>query len=70
MKNVVETFFKGFHARDSVIMKSVFYEDPVVQTIGRTKEGETKLVKEGLEKLLKGIVSIPLQRNFEEVLHD
>ena len=70
VKNVLETFFKGFHARDSVIMKSVFHEDPVVQTIGRSKEGETKLVKEGLEKLLKGIVSIPLQTNFEEVLHD
>ena len=70
VKNVVETFFKGFHARDSVIMKSVFHEDPVVHTIGRTKEGETRLMREELEKILKGIVSIPMETNFKEVLHD
>lgn len=70
IKKTVDTFFEGFHARDSVIMKSVFYEEPVVQTIGRTKEGETKLVTEELEKVLKGIVSIPLETNFKEVLHD
>jgi hypothetical protein len=70
VKEVVETFFEGFHARDSVIMKSVFHEDPVVQTVGRTKEGDTKLVNEKLEKLLKGIVSIPIETEFKEVLHD
>ncbi|MDX1604320.1 MAG: nuclear transport factor 2 family protein [Salinimicrobium sediminis] len=70
VKQVVNTFFEGFHARDSIIMKSVFYKDPVVQTIGKTKEGETKLVNEELEKVLKGIVSIPLETEFKEVLHD
>ena len=70
IKEVVNTFFEGFHARDSVMMKSAFHEDPVVQTIGRTKEGDTKLVKEELEKVLKGIVSIPLETEFKEVLHD
>lgn len=70
VKQVVNTFFEGFHARDSTVMKSVFHEDPVVQTIGKTKDGETKLVNEELEKVLKGIVSIPLETNFKEVLHD
>ncbi len=70
VKQVVNTFFEGFHARDSIIMKSVFYKDPVVQTIGKTKEGETKLVNEQLEKVLKGIVAIPLETEFKEVLHD
>ncbi|MDX1754101.1 Putative lumazine-binding [Salinimicrobium sediminis] len=70
VKQVVNTFFEGFHARDSIIMKSVFYKDPVVQTIGKTKVGETKLVNEQLEKVLKGIVAIPLETEFKEVLHD
>ena len=70
LKEVVDTFFEGFHARDSTIMKSAFHEDPVVQTIAKTKEGETKLVNEELEKVLKGIVSIPLETTFKEVLHD
>lgn len=70
VKQVVNTFFEGFHARDSIIMKSVFHTDPVVQTIGKTKAGETKLMNEELEKVLKGIVSIPLETEFKEVLHD
>ena len=70
IKEAVNTFFEGFHARDSIIMKSVFIEDPVIQTIGKTKEGQTKLGNEELEKVLKGIVSIPLNTSFKEVLHD
>ncbi|WP_324719263.1 nuclear transport factor 2 family protein [Salinimicrobium sp. HB62] len=70
IKKVVNTFFEGFHARDSLIMKSVFHKEPVVQTIAKTKEGDTKLVHEELAKVLKGIVSIPLETSFKEVLHD
>ncbi|NJW51297.1 nuclear transport factor 2 family protein [Salinimicrobium oceani] len=70
IKKAVNTFFDGFHARDSIIMKSVFHEDPVVQTIARTKEGDTRLVHEELAKVLKGIVSIPPEKTFKEVLHD
>ncbi|MCY2686888.1 nuclear transport factor 2 family protein [Salinimicrobium sp. TH3] len=70
VQKVVETFFEGFHARDSTLMKSVFHEDPVIQTIGRSKNGQTVLVKEELQQVLKGIVSIPLETDFKEVLHD
>ncbi|MCC8358819.1 nuclear transport factor 2 family protein [Salinimicrobium sediminilitoris] len=70
VQRVVETFFEGFHARDSTIMKSVFHENPVIQTIGRSKTGETVLVREELQKVLKGIVGIPLKTDFKEVLHD
>ena len=70
VRQVVDTFFEGFHARDSVIMKSAFYDDPVVQTIAKTKEGETRLVNEELKNVLKGIVSIPQETKFKEVLHD
>ena len=70
VKKVIETFFEGFHARDSIVMKSAFHEESVIQTIGRTKEGDFKLVNEELGKLLRGIVSIPLETEFKEVLHD
>lgn len=70
VKEVVDTFFEGFHARDSLLMKSVFYEDPVIQTIAKGKNGDTQLEKEELEKLLKGIVSIPLKTSFREILQD
>ena len=70
VKRTVETFFEGFHARDSIVMKSVLAKDVVVQTIGKTKTGEVKLRGEDIHKVLKGIVSIPLETDFKEVIHD
>ena len=70
VKQVINTFFEGFHERDSLVMKSVFHEQPVIHSIERTKEGEIKLVNEELNRVLRGIVSIPLETNFKEVLHD
>lgn len=69
VQKTIETFFDGFHARDSVVMKSVFYEDPVIQTIGVRKVGEASLITEELEKVLRGIVNIPLKTEFKEELH-
>ncbi|GAB2770798.1 nuclear transport factor 2 family protein [Actinomadura fibrosa] len=69
VKKTIETFFEGFHARDSIVMKSVLADDVVVQTIGKAKTGEIKLHHEDIHKVLKGIVSIPLETSFEEVLH-
>ncbi|SDL09493.1 hypothetical protein SAMN04488034_102267 [Salinimicrobium catena] len=69
IKKTVETFFEGFHARDSVIMKSVLADGVIVQTIGKAKSGEIKLHQEDIHKVLKGIVSIPLDTDFKEVLH-
>lgn len=70
VKRTVETFFEGFHARDSVLMKSVLAEEVIVQTIGKAKSGETKLHQEEIHKVLRGIVSIPLETEFKEVIHD
>ncbi len=70
VQRTVETFFEGFHARDSVVMKSVLAEEVVVQTIGKTKSGETKLHQENIHNVLRGIVSIPLETEFKEVIHD
>ena len=70
VKEVVNTFFTGFHARDSLMMKSVFHEDPVIQTVAKGEDGVPQLVNEELEKLLKGIVSIPLKTSFKEMLHE
>ena len=69
IQKTIETFFEGFHARDSTIMKSVLHDRVVVQTIGRSKEGETTLTEENIGNVLKGIVSIPLNVNFKEIIH-
>lgn len=69
VEKTIETFFEGFHARDSTIMKSVLHDQVVVQTIGRSKTGEMMLMQDDIHKVLKGIVSIPLNTNFRETLH-
>ena len=69
IKKTIETFFEGFHAKDSVIMKSVLSDEVVVQTIGKNKEGELMLHHEDIHKVLKGIVSTPSETTFKETLH-
>lgn len=69
IQKTIETFFEGFHARDSVVIKSVLSDDVVVQTIGENKSGELTLHDEDIHKVLKGIVSIPLETTFKETLH-
>ncbi|MFD0975798.1 nuclear transport factor 2 family protein [Salinimicrobium gaetbulicola] len=69
IQNVIETFFEGFHAKDSIIMKSVLAEGVIVQTVGKSKSGEIKLHNEEISEVLKNIVSIPSETTFKEVIH-
>ncbi|GHA29777.1 hypothetical protein GCM10007103_08800 [Salinimicrobium marinum] len=69
VKQTIETFFDGFHSRDSLIMKSVVNEEIVMQSIGRNPEGELKLHHEDFGKFLKSIISIPATTLFREELH-
>lgn len=68
VKEVVETFFEGFHKQDSVLMKSVLADDVVLQTTGRNKEGKTLFRNEKIEKLITSITSIPDSVAFQEKL--
>ena len=69
VQEAIETFFEGFHARDSVKMKSVLSDAVVVQTIGKSKSGENVVLQQEIDKVLKGIVSIPSEMTFKETLH-
>lgn len=69
IQQTIETFFEGFHARDSVMMKTTLDERVVVQTIGKAKSGELQLHHEKISEVLKGIVSIPSEMTYKEVLH-
>ena len=68
VKEVIETFFKGFHAQDSIMMKSVLANDVVLQTTGRNPQGKTLFRTEKIEKLITSITSIPDSVAFEEKL--
>jgi hypothetical protein len=68
VKDVVETFFDGFHKQDSVIMKSTLADNVVLQTTARNKEGKTLFRTEKMEKLITSITSIPDSISFKEKL--
>lgn len=69
VKNAVETFFEGFHSRDSIIMKSVTGDKVIMQSISKNRQGEKMLHQEDFSKFLKSIVSIPLETDYREELH-
>ncbi|WP_396589696.1 nuclear transport factor 2 family protein [Allomuricauda sp. R78024] len=68
VKDVVETFFDGFHKQDSMIIKSTLANDVVLQTTARNKQGKTLFKTEKIKKLITSITSIPDSISFEEKL--
>ncbi|MEY4432109.1 MAG: hypothetical protein RLZZ44_239 [Bacteroidota bacterium] len=68
-KQVVVSFFKGFHAKDSVVMKSACSTHMILQSISESAKG-SKLKTESTSAFYKSIASIPSQLVFEEKLLD
>ncbi|MFK5981949.1 MAG: nuclear transport factor 2 family protein, partial [Flavobacteriaceae bacterium] len=58
-RQVIDTFFEGFHKGDTLLMKSVMAEDLVMQTVFTTKEGENKINTEFAEGLITAITNRP-----------
>lgn len=68
VKQVIETFFNGFHKQDSSIIKSTVADKVVLQTTGKDQEGKTRFREEEFSKFLTSICSIPDSIKFEEKL--
>ena len=69
LQKTVEIFFEGFHKQDSLLIRSVMADSVVMQSIGKSKEGETVIRNEAFGDFLKSIVSIPSETSFKEELH-
>ena len=70
VKKTIEIFFEGFHAQDTLKMRSVMGEDPIMQSIGILKpEGEVELRSEEFSNFLKSMATIPKEMKFEEKIH-
>jgi ketosteroid isomerase-like protein len=70
VKNTIIKFFDAFHKQDSTAIKALVFEDVILQSIGKNREGVTQLKKEAFNGFLKSIVSIPKDQKFEEKLLD
>ena len=68
VKKTIIDFFDAFHKQDTVALKSFAIGNIKMQSIGRTKEGETKLKTDDYNSFIKGIASIPKENKFEEKL--
>ncbi len=69
-KQVVDTFFEGFHKGDTILMKSVMANDIVMQTVYANKEGENKLNTDSMDGFIKAIGSRPADQKWDERLLD
>ena len=69
LRKTVDTFFEGFHMQDSLKIRSVMADSVIMQSIGKSKEGETVIHNEDFGNFLKSIVSIPSGTSFKEKLH-
>lgn len=67
-KQTVLDFFEAFHAQDSIKMKGLVTLDVILQTIGKNREGETRIKTENFKDLITSIVSIPDSIPFKEKL--
>lgn len=65
IQKVIETFFEGFHAKDTVKMKSVCSDKIILQSIMENVKG-AKLSDELAKEFYHSIASIPNDFKFEE----
>jgi hypothetical protein len=69
VKDVIVTFFKGFHAKDSTIIKSVCTENMILQSIAESSKG-SQINNQIPQDFYRSIASIPSTMLFEERLLD
>lgn len=67
-KQLVETFFEGFHKGDTTLMRSVLAKDVRLQTASANKEGVAQLSDASIDGLLTAIANRPEDQKWEEKL--
>lgn len=66
VQRTIATFFKGFHAQDSVQIRATVSDEIILQTVGKDNEGNDILRSDDFDQFLNQIVSIPETTKFEE----
>ncbi|MBP9793847.1 MAG: nuclear transport factor 2 family protein [Flavobacterium sp.] len=65
IENAVNTFFKGFHAKDTLKIKSVCHERMILQSVMEGQKG-AKLFDEKTSEFYKSFTTFPVDMKFEE----
>ena len=69
-KAVIDTFFKGFHAGDTITIRSVLAKDVLLQTASANASGENVLSTNSIDVLIKAVSGRPNNQKWEEKLLD
>lgn len=67
VENTIKTFFEGFHAKDTLKIKSVCHDKMILQSIMEGAKG-TKFLDEKASDFFKAIAAFPSDKKFEERL--
>lgn len=59
VKQTVDDFFVGLHNRDTLLFKKVCHTSINMQTIGKDKEQNNKLISDDFNKFIQSITTIP-----------
>ena len=65
VQKTIETFFEGFHKKDSLFMKKVCENNLILQTINEGEKGN-ELINETPKEFFISIATIPSDIKFEE----
>ncbi len=66
VQKCIETFFEGFHQKDSTKMKLVCSDKIILQSISENPLKGNKLSDETAKEFYKSIASIPVSMKFQE----
>ncbi len=66
VRQTIETFFKGFHTKDTLLIKETVSKEIIVQSIGADKDGKATVRTEDFSRFLNSIASIPDSVDFQE----
>lgn len=66
VQKCIESFFEGFHQRDSSKIKSVCADKMILQSISESTVKGNKLSNESAKEFYKSIAAIPVNLKFEE----
>lgn len=70
VRQAIDRFFEGYHARDTTLMGAVLGNDVLLQTVGRSPEGKPVLRSEAMDDFIASIASIPDTVQIQEKLLD
>ncbi len=69
-RDVIDTFFEGFHKGDTIKMRSVMLSSIIMQTVYTDKDGKSHIKDDSADNLINAIAKRPEKDKWDERLLD